>query len=62
VLAVEWTPREGESRGDRMAPEVTASLLEGAGLRVVETRILAGLRRPGNDNEGMYEVVARRDG
>ncbi len=62
VLAVEWTPREGESRRDRMAPEETASLLEGAGLRVVETRLLAGLQRPGGHSEGIYEVVARRDG
>lgn len=61
VLVVEWTPREGETRRDRMGPRETAGLLEAAALRVVETRLLADLRRPGEHREGMYEIVARRE-
>lgn len=61
VLAVEWAPREGETRHDRMTPQQTVTLLEAAALRVVETRILADLGRPAGHTEGMYEVVARRD-
>lgn len=60
VLAVEWMPRDGEHRHDRMAPEQTTNLLEGAGLRAAETRLLGGLGRPGDRSEGIYEVVARR--
>jgi ubiquinone/menaquinone biosynthesis C-methylase UbiE len=60
VLVIEWNPRAGDTRPNRMQVKDVEAVLSGAGLPIIETGPLGDLARPSGQTESMYRVLARK--